>query len=331
MKSVFEKVIHIVDSNNKTFIYPDDTILNNIPNDLWTVILRYSVKIFGISNNDSTYPGYNIVTTEQINNEKFREIFIAHYNSVGGIIALGNVTNKWLFCKFPATILFDMCTVFNDEPVKKGQIVKLQKLQKCSHEKNNIITNIVSYENWSIAQGANSIWLHTLNNFDTIHITSTKIIHSIYKHIFDSNNNKIITIQDNSLLNLIIDDIWPIIAQYEPHLFGVGNGRDCYPGYSIVTEEQLHSDSFRRLFIEYCKQNDGIFSFDNDDTNHCLYADDYSRIMNESDNIYLGNGVMTKKGYMRTIKIPLRIRYSDDYYYAHNGAKLYVWNNYNFN
>lgn len=327
MKSVLETIFYVVDSNNRIFTYPDNTHLNKIPNDLWPIILRYSSQIFGIGNNNSTYPGYGIVTIEQINDAKFQEIFIAHYNSIGGIIALSHITNRWLYCGFPTTILFDMCSVFNDEPVEKGQIVKLQK---CSHEKNNIIMNIVSYKNWSISQGADSICLYALNNFDAVHITHTKIIYDTHKHIFDSDNKKIITIPDNSLLNLIIDDLWPIIARYEPHLFGVGNDSDCYPDYSIVTKEQINTASFKRLFIEFCRKNGGVYSFDNNNKNHCLYGEGSIKIRSESDFIYLGNSVLTENGYMRTMKTPSHIQYFEDMFYPPYGIKLYVWSDYKF-
>jgi len=47
--------------------------------------------------------------------------------------------------------------------------------------------------------------------------------------------------------------------------------------------------------------------------------------------IYLGDSILTEKGYVRTIQIPSHLRYIDGIIYnERNGIKLYVWNDYNF-
>jgi len=114
MLTISEKVIHLTYFGNKIGTYPDGTLLNNILNDIWPIILRYGSQLFGIGNKHAEYPGYDLVTKEQIDDEKFKEVFITHYNSVGGIITLDYISNKWLYCQFPTTILFDNCYVFND-------------------------------------------------------------------------------------------------------------------------------------------------------------------------------------------------------------------------
>ena len=65
----------ISDNNGKQmFQFPKNTLLDNILIDLWNNIMRYYTTPFAVGLRNKTYPGYRLVTEDDVNNN-FIEMF----------------------------------------------------------------------------------------------------------------------------------------------------------------------------------------------------------------------------------------------------------------
>lgn len=68
----------------------------------------------------------------------------------------------------------------------------------------------------------------------------------------------------DTALNQIISDLWPIINEYyctQP-IFVVGKISGNYPGYRLITEDDLRNKIIINSLVSYYKRNKGISSLD---------------------------------------------------------------------
>lgn len=91
---------------------------------------------------------------------------------------------------------------------------------------------------------------------------------------------------DNTLLDLIPNDLWGIILKYNRYntIFAIGLQGNYYDGFSDVTDIDIASDNFIDSLNEYYKINHGICSLDDFSTNYSTF---YIKLNSSFSNSYL--------------------------------------------
>lgn len=98
-----------------------------------------------------------------------------------------------------------------------------------------------------------------------------KVHTSLITHVKDSNGKVHFEFPHGTILDSILDDMWPIITRYMVNkydryngcLFGVGHYHGIYEKYQIVTKEMIDHQTFKEKFIETYKEINGIVALDN--------------------------------------------------------------------
>jgi len=72
-------------------------------------------------------------------------------------------------------------------------------------------------------------------------------------------------ILDNTLLQKIYKDLWPIIQKYYDSypLFGIGKLRETYPGYRLINNDDINNESFDIVLEKFYNRSMAVklFSF----------------------------------------------------------------------
>lgn len=145
-------IIHnIHDKNGKVIMsYPASTLLDLMPKDLWSDIIRYYYRlpIFAIGQLAGRNEGYTLVSHKKMN-KKFMDHFVIWYRELGGIISLENFYRRsYILCKSCYTLMFDGKNIISIENINKDNIVSLMTDTKNTKyiydnlEKINTIRNI---------------------------------------------------------------------------------------------------------------------------------------------------------------------------------------------
>lgn len=163
------------------FEYPEKTLLDDIPSDLWSdVIPYYEVRhaLFidqglCIGNYSKKYPGYHLLTHNECYGTKFVNLFRESYLSNNGLFSLDACTGKFIFIKgCIMRIDSDLVSVYKRtktiengyviKTIRKGDIVRLEAANSVTHFKNNI-----EYINFLYPFGAeeNGLGLFVKNGF----------------------------------------------------------------------------------------------------------------------------------------------------------------------
>jgi len=168
MKIVADPIKHVIDHDgHKLFTFPSDTCLNIIWNDIWPNIIRYIPKLFAIGNDQIDYPGYSVISTNTLTNNKFKDIFVTYYEQNGGIYTLDNIRNKWLCGEKKIYIMENEYYFCNKKKfIGKEKLMKLSKNNgKGSHINNCILKNVSHMYISNPGQKRNIIRLFVLNDF----------------------------------------------------------------------------------------------------------------------------------------------------------------------
>jgi len=111
-----------------------------------------------------------------------------------------------------------------------------------------------------------------------------EIIHTIPRHIVN-NNMDIPLIGCDTLLDIIVPDIHPIINEYirieSLPLFVIGIHNVSYPDYRIVNENDFNCDLFKMKFADFYRNHNGLPSIDDFECEQlCLFGDTFGITIN---------------------------------------------------
>jgi len=102
-KITLESINKITDPNGNILLrYPEDCLLKLIYPDIWGAIIKYyiSFTLFAIGDIETDFPGYRPVTTKEMKDKIFFQIFSMSYQTCEGIYLLNDVksTNTVYIC-----------------------------------------------------------------------------------------------------------------------------------------------------------------------------------------------------------------------------------------
>ena len=143
-----ENIRTISKTGKLIFQYPEKTLLDNIPSDLWGDILPYyevrdtlfnNQKIC-IGNYSKKYPGYRLITNDECNRMKFLNSFEESYLSNGGLFSLDTCRGKFIFVDGGILrINEDIVSPYRrTKMIYKGDIVRLEAASSVVYFENNI-------------------------------------------------------------------------------------------------------------------------------------------------------------------------------------------------
>jgi len=143
-----ENIRTITRTGKLFFQYPEKTLLDNIPSDLWGDILpHYEVRDtlfndqkFYIGNCSKKYLGYRLITNDECNRMKFLNSFEESYLSNNGLFSLDTCRGKFIFVdEGILRINEDIVSPYRrTKTIQKGDIVRLEAASSVIYFVNNI-------------------------------------------------------------------------------------------------------------------------------------------------------------------------------------------------
>ena len=124
--------------------------------------------------------------------------------------------------------------------------------------------------------------------------------------------NEIRQRHSNTIFENVCDDLWKKISYYCDNymIFVIGKFNKSYPGYRLLTNEEIHLDHFKDELAKYYTKNNGIYSLDNFKVKNKKYfhSGEYRFIIGRTfmteicynNNIHCGNTISLKPDTPRT-------------------------------
>ena len=149
------------------FEYPIDTLLDNVPSDMWPIIINYvDICLFGVTINWETIKRndikYRPITFAECLTGKFKKEFVACYLGNNGIMALSPLFSYHvLCCKVREPFVDEDNKTIMCSNCKEGDIIKFFISEKSSFRSvyHPNIHNI-RVSNWIISNTVDIVWIY---------------------------------------------------------------------------------------------------------------------------------------------------------------------------